>query len=531
MGDSLTLGFSALAFGVSLTLSAWCLARAARSTPTVLLSLILLCFAVWNGFEYLWLRHGVRSYQHLGFAAATLAPCLYFHYAVSLSPRRRFHRPLLTLVYSGTTFFLVSNLGGFASALLSEFFWSAGYNVAFVAFFVPASVATLLLLEAGRRRARERGVKSLFTYPLAAGIAAIPLGFVELAIPMGLPIPRTASLGALAAAIIFTLGIVRHRRTYDAMAVLRLEAASVLRATVQGILYLEAGGRVLFANSVAKDLLGLEPRTLEEAGLELPPGGRALHRRGDRILEVKAVRSADVLSEGRISLLLQDKTADLELLRKLASKEALASLGEAAATLAHEIRNPLTAIQAALDCQREDLRAGRTPENRHLDLIHAEIRRLNGFLERSLELSRPLALQRESCDLNALLRATLQRVPAPTGVTIAAEFGESLPRVQGDPELLVQALSNLLKNAVEASKDVRVSTGRDDGTVLVRVASEGARIPPDVLPRLFEPFVTSKPRGTGLGLAYARKVATAHNGRVEGKNTDTGVLFEVRLPI
>ncbi len=531
MGDSLTLGFSLLAFGVSLSLSAWCLARAARSTPTVLLSLILLSFAVWNGFEYLWLRHGLKTYQHLGFVGATLAPCLYFHYAVSLSPWRGFRRPLLTLVYSGTTFFLVSNLGGFVSSLLEEFFWSPGYNAAFVAFFVPTCVATLVFLEAGRRRARERGVKSLFTYPLAAGLAAIPLGFPELAIPMGLPIPRTASLGALTAAIIFSLGILRHRRTYDAMAVLRLEAASVLRATVQGILYLEAGGRVLFSNSVAKDLLGLDPRTLEETGLELPAEGRALHRRGDRILEVKAVRSSDVLSAGRISLLLQDKTSDLELIRKLASKEALASLGEAAATLAHEIRNPLTAIQAALDCQSEDLRAGKVPESRHIDLIHAEIRRLNEFLERSLELSRPLELQRESCDLNSLLRTTLQRIPAPAGVTIATELGESLPRVQGDPELLVQALSNLLKNAVEASKDVRVSTGRDDGSVLVRVASQGARIPPDVLPRLFEPFVTSKPKGTGLGLAYTRKAVTAHNGRVEGMNTDTGVLFEVRLPI
>ncbi len=530
MGDSLALGFSLLAFAVSLGLSAWCLGRAARSVPTVLLSLLLVCFAVWNGFEYLWLRHRLETYQHLGFVGGTLAPCLVFHYAVSLSPELRFRRTALTVAYSGTAFFLLTNLGGFVNLQLEGFFWTAGYNLAFLAFFVPAGLATLVILELGRRRAPEPAVKSLFAYPLAAGLVAIPLGFLELAIPMGVPVPRTASLGALAASVILAAGIFRHRRVYDALALLRLDAANVLRATVQGVVYVEGGGRVVFSNSVAKEFLGVEPRTLAECGLEVSGRERALVRRGNRILEVRAVRSADVLSSGRMSLVLQDKTRDLELLQTLASKEALASLGEAAATLAHEVRNPLTAVKSALDCIAQDLTDRREPEARHVELAHLEIRRLNDLLERSLELGRPLELRREPCDVNALIRATVSRIPAPEGTVVATDLAEGLARVSGDPELLVQLFANLVRNAVEASKDVRVRTCREDGTVVVRVSSAGARIPPEILPRLFEPFVTSKARGTGLGLALSKKIVTAHDGRIGGRNTETGAEFEVRLP-
>jgi signal transduction histidine kinase len=528
-GNAVTLAFSLLAFGVSLGLSGWCLGRVARTLPTVLLALITVCIAVWNGFEYLWLRHGVKTYQHLGFVGGTLAPCLLFHYAIALSPELRFRRTALTLMYSGTAFLVLTNLGGFVSPELEEFFWTPGYNVAFLAFFVPAALATLVLLERGRRKAPEAAVKSLFTYPLAAGLVAIPLGFLELAIPMGLRVPRTASLGGLAASVILAVGIYRHRRVYDALALLRLDAANVLRATVQGVVYVDGGGRVLFSNSVAKEFLGLEPRTLAESGLEVPERERTLVQRGGRILEVRAVRSGDALSSGRISLVLQDKTRDLELLRTLASKEALASLGEAAATLAHEIRNPLTAVKSALDCIAQDVAEGRPPESRHSRTAQSEIRRLNELLERSLELGRPLELRREPCDVNVLVRSAVGRA-APAGAVVATELAEGISRVSGDPDLLVQLLANLVRNAVEASQDVRVTTGRQDGGVVVRVLSAGARIPPEILPRLFEPFVTSKARGTGLGLALSRKIVAAHDGRIEGRNTETGVEFEVRLP-
>jgi len=217
-------------------------------------------------------------------------------------------------------------------------------------------------------------------------------------------------------------------------------------------------------------------------------------------------------------------------MQSLAAKEALASLGQAAATLAHEIRNPLTAIKSSIDCITEDLKAGRSPEGKHVDLAHSEIRRLSELLERSLELGRPLEVRREPCDLNALLRKTIERLGPLDGVRISTDLSGALPPVSADPELLVQLFANLLRNAVEASRDVKVSTSWEGGRAAVRVLSVGARIPGEVLPRLFEPFVSTKAKGTGLGLALSRKIATAHGAEIAGRNSEEGADFEVRFP-
>jgi signal transduction histidine kinase len=426
-------------------------------------------------------------------------------------------------------------VGGLWSARLHDVFWRTDYhyNIVYVSVFVPFILWSWVELGRGIAGAPDRQTRSLFAYPLAAGLAVVPVGFLELTSELGWHPIKLASAGCLVGSVIFTLGVLRHRSIYDAFALLRKDAASVLRATVQGILYVEPDGRLLFTNGVARRLLSLdrEPRTLRETGLEIPSDGRAMLRRGDRILELRVVRSADVLPAGRLSLILQDKTRDVDLLQRFASRETLAAMGEAAATLAHEIRNPLATLRSSLDCVAQDLRDGRMPEARHVQLAHSEIDRLHSLLERSLQLSRPLELRRETCDVGLLLSRVIDRMPPGEPGRVVRELDPALPPLQADPDLLAQLFANLLKNAAEASREVRVTARRAGERLAVAVFSGGARIPDEILPRLFEPFVTTKARGTGLGLALCRKIAAAHGASVDGRNVDGGVTFEVTFPL
>lgn len=520
---------------VGLCLCGWVLLRGARSTPTRLMALLMGCFAELQGCEFLWLRHRVETYVHLEFIGAVLAPCVTFHYAMSLASPAAFRRRAVPAVYAIGAIFIAVAVGGLWSSSLHDVFWlpEHGYNRLYLACFAPVTVWAFIELALCRRSAPDPRTRALFTYPLAAGLVIMPTGFLELAIPLGWPMPRLASLGCLLGSVILALGVVRNRSVYDAFALLRKDAASVLRATVQGILYVEPDGRLLFCNRIARSLLGLErdPRTLAEAGLDLPADGRSVIRRGDRVVEVRVVRSAEVVPAGRLSLILQDKTRDYALLRDLASKDTLASLGQAAATLAHEIRNPLTTLQSSLDCATHDLDSGKTPERRHLELAHAEVRRLRDLLDRSLQLSRPLDLHLEACDVGSLLGRMIDRLPPPEGARVVRKVEPGLPPLHADPDLLAQLFGNLLRNACEASRDVSVSAARAGERLAVRVFSAGARIPDEILPRLFEPFVTSKARGTGLGLALCRKIAAAHDARIDGRNSEGGVTFEVTFPL
>lgn len=535
MATPLQLISSLLAALVALALAAWVLLRGARSASTRIMALLLLCVGEWNGFEFLYLRHRVPTYINLEFIGVQLGPCLLFHYAVSLARPSAHRRWALAIVYFGTALFMTVALGGVLKIDgMWNLFWEASYhyNTWYLAFYTPFAVWAIGLLAWCRQGAKDPDVRSLFTYPLVAGAVIVPLAFLEMAIPEGLNVPRLASLGGLIGSVILAVGVVRHRTVYDAFALLRRDSANVLRAAVSGILFVEPDGRVVFSNGMARELLGLSssPKTLAEAGLSVPEGDRAVIRSHGRVLEVRATKSADIFPVGRLSIILQDKTRDYALLEELASKDALASLGQASATLAHEIRNPLTAIQSAVDCIAQDAESGRAPEPRHSELIHGEVRRLSDLLERSLQLSRPLELHREPCDLNDLLRRTIGRMPPLNGHRILQDLASSLPAVPADPDLLFQLFANLLRNGVEASDDVRVSTLRAEGRTIVRVFSAGARIPPEVESRLFQPFVTSKARGTGLGLSLCRKIAVAHDAEIDGRNVDGGVLFEVRFP-
>lgn len=231
--------------------------------------------------------------------------------------------------------------------------------------------------------------------------------------------------------------------------------------------------------------------------------------------------------------LFSDLTDVVELEEQLRLKEALAGVGELTAGLAHEFRNGLATIHGYARL----LDPGKLPDTYrpYVEGIRQETTAMGEVVTNFLNFARPDPLTLAPLDLRAVLERAAADQNLPRGqITIAGEFG----RVLGDEVLLRQALSNLLRNSVEAcsaaSIEPRISVhGVMDGThVRIAVDDNGPGIPPDALAHIFKPFVTTKAQGTGLGLAIVQKVVVSHNGRITAGSGDAGgAQFRIQLPL
>ncbi len=203
--------------------------------------------------------------------------------------------------------------------------------------------------------------------------------------------------------------------------------------------------------------------------------------------------------------------------RRALQAEKLAEIGQLAAGVAHEVRNPLGVIRSSTAMLLEDLPAG-SDAARAGSFIVEEVDRLNAVVRALLDYARPLAPRRERLRLPRLLAAvqplveeTLRR----SAVTLRAGADEA--EIAGDPDLLAQLLLTLLENAAQAMPGggtIVVSLRGQAGAVELRVADDGPGVDAEVAGQIFEPFFTTRAEGTGLGLALAARVAQAHGGEL-----------------
>jgi PAS domain S-box-containing protein len=234
----------------------------------------------------------------------------------------------------------------------------------------------------------------------------------------------------------------------------------------------------------------------------------------------------------------RQRTAQLEAAtRELLRAEQLAALGQVAAGVAHELRNPLTSIKGLVQINRKEAEARGVPAE-DFRVIEQEIRRMERTLQTFLDFARPPKPQRRTLPLNHLVERVFALVGGRAGKQrVFLEFvpPPDPPLVEADHDQVQQLLLNLVLNALDAMPKggrLRVAL-RADGpdAVELQVSDTGPGIPEGLLPRLFEPFVSTKETGLGLGLAVSRRIAEGHGGSLAaGNNPEGGAWFTLRLP-
>jgi len=239
---------------------------------------------------------------------------------------------------------------------------------------------------------------------------------------------------------------------------------------------------------------------------------------------------------GRVARAFNTMTESLErTLAELASRESLAAVGQFAASLAHEIRNPLTAIRVDLQRVRAGLPGDSALLEPHERALN-EIVRLDETVAKALRAARHGGVDRGTFDLRTPIRAASEAArPAfderKAHLTLALP-DEPLP-VEGDAGALEQLFLNLVQNAAQALDTggcARVEAWGEDGAFVVNVADNGAGVPAALLSRVFDPLFTTRPEGTGLGLTIARRIAEAHSGSIElASGAGEGTTARVRL--
>jgi signal transduction histidine kinase len=256
-------------------------------------------------------------------------------------------------------------------------------------------------------------------------------------------------------------------------------------------------------------------------------------------------------SKGRVTgaaLFFKDLTRVEQLEERERLRDRLAALGEMAAAIAHEVKNPLAGIEVMAGILKREL-ANSADAQAILGDIIKEAKMANAIVLEVLDFVRPIRLQVERISVGDAIRDAIAMAESHVArghVQVHLECPEPLPTIQGDPHQLRQIFTNLLTNAFEAlGGNGQVSIvatpfleegpagGEPQGPMVrIDVTDNGPGMPADVLEKIFSPFFTTKPQGSGLGLAIVRKIVDAHDGRIDVGVLDTGgTRFRVTLPV
>ena len=367
-------------------------------------------------------------------------------------------------------------------------------------------------------------------------------------------------------------------------------AARVLASLSSGIVGVDAAGNLALVNEGAQrilgcpagdlvDALGCDCRTVLEAQPRVARlllealDGRAVLSRAELVLEGSGGSARSTIGFtlssvrdplGRVcgaAMLFRDLTPFERSDEQERLRDRLAALGEMAAGLAHEIRNPLAGMEVLAGLLGRRL-ADRPEERALVADFTQQLRRLAETVTRSLEFVRPVALEREPLDPTTLVEAALERAlaRAPRPGVIERRYAPDLPSIAADPQLIGAAITNLILNACEAMGDsggrlvlglhermaprptraVRVDADRADAAasaalvreIVLSVSDTGPGIAPELREKVFYPFFTTKQEGSGVGLAQVQKIVVGHGGSVVLEcPAEGGCTFRAHLPV
>lgn len=226
----------------------------------------------------------------------------------------------------------------------------------------------------------------------------------------------------------------------------------------------------------------------------------------------------------------------------LRRRDRLAAMGELASTVAHEIRNPLNAIAMSAQRLAREYPIDSLPQNTREDaeelvgVIQREASRINTTVQQFLDFARPRPLNVRVTDLGSLvaeIAGAASALAGSRGVRLETDI-EDAPSIAADPDQLRQVIDNLIRNAIDATPNggiVSLWSGRAGGAAFIEVRDTGSGIAPDILPKIFDLYFTTKRDGTGVGLAIAHQIVAAHGGSIEvDSSPGTGTRMVIRLP-
>ncbi|HMK65224.1 MAG TPA: ATP-binding protein, partial [Thermodesulfobacteriota bacterium] len=304
-------------------------------------------------------------------------------------------------------------------------------------------------------------------------------------------------------------------------------------------------GRIVFANQAFYDLHGFAPGEMFEkpytdfvAPVSLPLVQRwykksmagessdelyvyqRRHKNGAFFFTENKVKR--ILFRGKFAMagICRDITERIETEKRIREAERLAHLGKLTASLAHEIRNPLSSVKMNSQIILKNTKFGGN-DQRRLEIIVQEISRLERILDEMLDFARPVKLQLVPVSINAVVDASLEVMETrirEKGITVKKRYARKLPLILLDHEKMEQAVINVLLNAVEALSSrgqieiVTKTSGKGKKTLEVEISDNGPGISPEDLPYVFDPFFSTKKKGTGLGLFNVKKIMEAHGG-------------------
>jgi len=296
-------------------------------------------------------------------------------------------------------------------------------------------------------------------------------------------------------------------------------------------------------NESAAEILGRGDFAGEPIDRVMPGASALQERRADLVIGDKTVGvTVSPLRDERDQVVgrvinFQDLTELRRLEQHARRAERLATVGQLAAGVAHEIRNPLASISGSIELLRQGPQAS-DDDRTLMAIVNREIQRLNVLIGDLLDYANPRPLQLGELDLGSLVDETVRVAraePAFADVELVAEIEQPLA-IHADPAKLRQLVWNLIRNARDAAlaggKHVRVEVRRGPTSATIAVRDDGPGIAKELVPTIFDPFVTTKEKGTGLGLATCHAVVAEHNGRIDVETgPDTGTTMTVTLPM